>query len=176
MTDAYGKALYSLAREEGQSHRILAEITMLDRCFRAEPDFETLLSAPNIPRQERCAILDRVLGGEVHPYVQNFLKLLTERGAAGQFGGCVRAYRELYNADNGIMPVTVSSAHPLSADQRRRLTDKLSHATGKTIDLTCRTDPTILGGLRLELDGKRLDGTLRRRLEDLGALLRNNPT
>lgn len=175
MTGACGKALYSLAREEGQAQPILVQLLVLERCFRAEPGFAALLSAPNIPKQERCAIVDRVLGREVHPYVRNFLKILTERCAARDFGGCVRVYEDLYNRDNGIQTAAVTSAHPLSAEQRRRLTDALSRATGKSIRLSCRTDPKILGGLRVELDGKQLDGTLRRRLEDLETHLRNDP-
>ena len=55
---AYGEALYSLAQEEGLSQQILQELTVLNASFRQEPAFLRLLSSPNLPKQERCGILD----------------------------------------------------------------------------------------------------------------------
>ena len=63
------------------------------------------------------------------------------------------------------MEATVVSAIPLSDAERRKLLDKLQEKTGKVIRLTEKIDPSILGGLRLDLAGERLDGTVLRRLE-----------
>ena len=73
----YGEALYDLAKSEGLSHRILQELEVLAESFRREPEFLRLLSAPNVSKAERCAVLDASFEGKVHPYVLNFLKLLT---------------------------------------------------------------------------------------------------
>ena len=81
--------------------------------------------------------------------------------------GCVRAYRDRYNADHGIIEVTVVSAVPLNDTSREKLLAKLQEMTGKTVRLTAKVDPSILGGLRLDLNGTRLDGTVQRRLERL---------
>jgi len=62
---------------------------------------------------------------------------------------------------------------PLSDEQRRRLVNKLSEVTGKTVSLQCRVDPECLGGVRLELDGIQVDGTVRHRLNEMHKLLRN---
>ena len=69
--------------------------------------------------------------------------------------------------------MTAVTAAPLSDELRRKLESKLSAVSGKTIDLTCRVDPGILGGVRLDWDGKQLDGTVRRRLDDIRDILRN---
>lgn len=169
----YGGALYELAREEGLSQRILNEITVLTESFCAEPDFIQLLAAPSIPKQERCQVLDSSLRERVHPYVLNFLKILTERGYIRQFSGCCQAYRQRYNRDNGILPVTAVTARPLDGAQQQKLSAKLASVTGKTIDLTCRVDPQALGGVCLDFDGKQVDGTVRRRLDDIRDILKN---
>ena len=176
MTDAanvYGQALYELARDEGLSRRILAELDVLKESFSAEPAFPRLLSTPSVPKQERCQILDNALRGQVHPYVLNFLKILTEKGYIRHFSGCCACFSRQYNIDNGILPVTAVTALPLSDELRRKLTDKLSSVTGKTIELDCRIDPECLGGVRLDFDGKQVDGTVRRRLEDIRGILKN---
>ena len=57
--------------------------------------------------------------------------------------------------------------------QRAKLTDKLSRLTGKTIDLACRVDPSVLGGMRLDYDGKRVDDTVSHRLDAIRNMLRS---
>ena len=176
MTEAattYGQAMYDLAREENLSKQLLDELTALSGSFEGEPEFIRLLSSPNIPKEERVRILDDSFRGKLHPYVLNFLKVLTEKGYMKHFTGCCRVYRQQYNLDNGILPVTAYTAVPLSDELRRKLTAKLSTVTGKTIELDCRIDPETLGGVRLDFDGRQVDGTVRRRLEDIRGLLKN---
>ena len=169
----YGQAMYDLARDEGKSQQILAELSVLDQSLSAEPEFLQLLSSPNIPKEERVQILDDSFRGKIDPYVLNFLKVLTEKGYLRHFSGCCQFYKQQYNKDNGIVPVVAYTAVPLSDELRRKLTAKLSTVTGKTIELDCRIDPETLGGVRLDFDGKQVDGTVRRRLEDIRGLLKN---
>ena len=169
----YGQAMYDLARDEGKSRQILAELSVLDQSLSAEPEFIQLLSSPNIPKEERVQILDSSFRGKIDPYVLNFLKVLTEKGYMRHFSGCCQFYRQCYNKDNGIMPVIAYTAVPLSDELRRKLTAKLSTVTGKTIELDCRIDPETLGGVRLDFDGRQVDGTVRRRLEDIRSILKN---
>ena len=169
----YAQSLYDLAKDEGLDKIILEQLDVLDDSFTREPAFLRLLSAPDIAKQERCGILDESFRGKVQPYVLNFLKILTEKGYIRHFSDCCRAYREQYNQDNGILSVRVVSAVALSAQQRDKLVAKLSQVTGKTISLTCTTDPDCLVGIRLDYDGKRVDGTVQSRLESISKLLKN---
>ena len=169
----YGGALYALARDEGLSAQILEEISALRESFRAEPGFIQLLSTPSIPKEERCRIIDDCFRGKLHPYVLNFLKILTQQGYVRDFAECCQVFRRQYNEDNGILPVTAVTALPLDQAQQRKLAAKLSEVTGKTIDLSCRVDPQTLGGVRLDFDGKQVDGTVRRRLDDIRSILKN---
>ena len=176
MTEApnqYGQALYSLAKDEGLDQQIMEQITVLDAAFRDAPEFLRVLSTPAVPKAQRCQILDDSFRGQVHPYVLNFLKILTERGYIRSFSGCCRVFEESYNRDRGILPVTAVTALPLSDALQDKLKDKLSSVTGKTIDLRCKVDGACLGGVRLDFDGKQVDGTVRRRLEDMRSLLKN---
>ena len=89
------------------------------------------------------------------------------------FADCCKAYREVYNRDHGILEVCAVTAVPLTAQQTEKLTQKLIRVTGKTIDLQNRVDPSCLGGIRLDYDGKRLDDTIANRLASIGALLKS---
>lgn len=160
----YGGSLYELAAEESLTDSILQEFTLAESSCKQEPEYLRLLQTPGIPKQERCGLLDKAFEG-MHPYVVNFLKILCEEDLLGELSGCLDAYRARYDADHGIAEATVTSAVPLSADEREKLLAKLQAKTGKTIRLTEKTDPSVLGGLRLDLAGERLDGTVQRRLE-----------
>ena len=170
---AYGEALYSLARDEGISKLILSELAVLDTSFQQEPGFLRLLGSPNLSKQEHCGILDDSFKGRLHPYVLNFLKILTEKGYISHFRACCASYKNHYNQDNGILPVTAVTAVPLNKDQIRKLTDRLSRLTGKTIELGSRVEPGVLGGMRLDYDGKQLDDTVAHRLSSIRSILEN---
>ena len=169
----YGEALYTLALEEGLTTVIGEELSALEQSFRAEPDFIRLLSTPNLSVQERCNILDDSFRGKVQPYVLNFLKILTEKGYMRHFFDCCKAFEESYNRDNGILPVTAITAVSLNPAQAEKLTDKLCQITGKQVKLHNRVDPNVLGGVRLDYDGKRLDDTVSHRLDAVRGLLKN---
>ena len=100
------------------------------------------------------------------------MKILTENGTIRQLPGCEEAYRRRFNEDNGILEVTAVTAVALQEDLKEKLQAALERRTGKTIHLSTRVDESLLGGVRLETEGLRLDGTVRNRLDELQALLR----
>ena len=171
--NVYGESLYELAKEENLTQEIGGQLKVLQQSFREEPDFVRLLSSPNLTKAERCQILDESFRDKVHPYLLNFLKILTEKGYIRQFSACCAAYGEHYDQDNGILPVTAVTAVPLSAQQAEKLTGKLSQLTGKTVRLANRVEPGVLGGIRLDYSGNRLDDTVEHRLAAVREMLSN---
>ena len=171
--NTYAQALYDLAKDEDLGKTILEELNVLKGVFAENPQYSKLLSAPDIPKQERCGVLDEAFRGKVHPYVLNFMKILTEKGYIRQFPDCCDGYRGFYNEDNGILVVKVQSAVALTQVQVQKLTAKLEATTGKTIDLQCSVDPAQLGGLRLSYSGKLVDGTVKTKLDSIGRMLKN---
>ena len=169
----YAEALYDLAKDEALGTYILEEIKTLDCAFEQEKDFLRLLSTPNLSIEERIAIIDNSFRGKVHAYTLNFLKLITEKGYIRSFHECAVAYRDLYNRDNGILPVKVVTAQPLTSQQALRLKVRLGSITGKVIELIEQVDPACLGGIRLDYDGKRVEDTVAGRLEAVRKTLKN---
>ena len=169
--NVYGESLYELAKEEGLTKLIGDQLAVLQQAFRQEPDFVRLLSSPNLTKTERCQILDDSFRGKVHGYLLNFLKILTEKGYMRYFSDCCDAYTEHYDQDNGILRVDAVSAVELTDAQKDKLMQKLSRITGKEIALRNRIDPAVLGGIRLDYDGQRLDDTVSHRLDAIRNVL-----
>ena len=169
--NVYGESLYELAKEENLAGLIGEQLTAMQQAFRQEPDFIRLLSSPNLTKTERCQILDDSFRGKVHLYLLNFLKILTEKGYMRYFSDCCDAFTQHYDQDNGILRVNAVSAVELTPEQKDKLTQKLSRITGKEIALRTRIDPAVLGGIRLDYDGQRLDDTVSHRLDAIRNVL-----
>jgi len=166
-TSVYGQSLYDLAAEEGLSEEILKQMEAVQAIFKENPNYITLLLEPSIPRRERLGLLEEAFKGQVHPYLQNFLMILLENSLLRGFSACCRTYRESYNKDHGIEEATVTSAVALTEAQVKSLKSKLEAISGKTVILRQKVDSSVLGGLRVEIGGRLLDGTVMGRLADL---------
>lgn len=167
----YGEALYELCSEENCAQEVLGQLDMVGSLFGAEPKYPRLLQDPALPKEERLQMLDEAFRGNVHPYLLNFLKILCEKSAMETLPGCVDRFRSLYNEAHGLLPVTATSAVALTEEQKRALVEKLSGLTGKTILLENRVDESLMGGVKVQYDGKELDGSVAGRLEALRRVL-----
>jgi len=160
----YGEGLYALCAEEHIERDALREVQALKASFRENEDFLRLLGNMTLSKEQRVAIVDDTLRGSVHEYVLNFLKLLVERGAIHEFAECADAYRACYNRDHGVVEAEVTTAQPLNDGQRQKLIEKLQSMTGKEIVIKEKVDPSVLGGVLLQMEGKRYDNTVAHRL------------
>ena len=166
-SEIYGQSLYDLAAEEGLSEEIMDQMEAAKGILSDNPDYVTLLLEPSIPRKERLRLLDEAFEDSIHPYLKNFLKILIERGLLREFGGCYRKYRSSYHKDHGITEAAVTAAVPLSETELSRLKEKLEQLSGKKVLMNFRQDENVLGGIRVELEGRLYDGTVKGRLDDL---------
>lgn len=167
----YGNSLFDLALEEKALAVYMDELTAIRTSVKKEPKILELLDCRSITKEERLRVLDACFKGNVQDYILNFMKILCEKGAIRELTGCIRQFELRYFDACGIVEATATTAQPLSPALQEKLTKKLENVTGKTIKLQCVTDPAVLGGVRLELEGRQLDGTIRRRLDEIAKKL-----
>ncbi len=160
----YGEGLYALCAEEKIDLDVQKELLSLRQIFRENEDFVKLLGNMTLSKEERVAIADAAFTGQVHEYVLNFIKILVERGSIHEFSECVSAYQDCYNRDHQVAVAEVTTARPLSDTQRKLLIARLRQMTGKEIEIKEKIDPSVMGGVLLNMDGKRYDNTVKSRL------------
>ena len=160
----YGEGLYALCAEEHIERDALREVQVLKESFRENGDFIRLLGNLTLPKEQRVAIVDDTLKGSVHEYVLNFLKILVERGAIHEFSECADAYQACYNREHGVVEAEVTTAKPLNERQREQLIQKLQSMSGKEVVIKEKVDASVLGGVLLQMEGKRYDNTVAHRL------------
>ena len=170
----YGRGLYLLAKEEGTVQTMLAEVRGVAAILGAEPDYISLLGNLSLKREARVALIDAAFSGRATPHLVSFLKLLTERGYAAHIMAALAAFEALYREEEGIALAEVTSAAPLTEAERAALKERLDRITGKQCELSVRIDPTLIGGVRVMVEGQLYDGTVsgklarfKRRLKEL---------
>lgn len=169
----YGGALYDLAKSENLTDTLLQNLQLVSRMFSENAGYGRMLANPAISRPDRRQLIDDAWQGTIHPYACNFMKLLCDNGTISQFGDCANEYRRRYNEDHGILCVRAVSAVPMADELAEKLRRKIGRMTGKTVELTVRVDDSVLGGVRLELPGRQLDGTVQHHLDALARKLRS---
>ena len=160
----YGGSLYDLAAEEKLDGQIMEQMIAVRQIFRENPGYLKLLGEPAIPEDERLKMIEEAFGGQAERYLVNFLKLLCERKILREFAGCCEEFIRRYNSAHGIAEAVVTSAVKLSDTQMEALKAKLEKLSGKKVYLVQKTDASVLGGLRVELEGVQLDGTVQSQL------------
>lgn len=167
----YGGSLYDLAAEEQLTEAIKNDMQEIKQIFRDNPDYIRLLSEPSIKKDERTDLIEKAFGDGAQRYLVNFLKILCERNILNEVEGCFDEFTRRYNADHNITIANVTSAFELSDEQKAALKDKLEKTSGKTVELVVKTDPSVVAGIKVELEGKQLDGTVTGRLSDISKKL-----
>ena len=167
----YGGSMYELAAEEQLTDTVMEQMNEIRQLFRDNPDYVKLLGEPSIPKKERTDMIEAAFGAQTERYLVNFLKLLCERNILMEYAGCCEEFTRRYNADHNIAEAVVTSAVTLSGEQMAALKAKLEKISGKTVSLIQKKDPTVLAGLRVELEGKQLDGTVQGRLSGISRKL-----
>jgi len=163
----YTKALFQLAREAGQEEKIGQEIDQFYAAFGGS-ELQGVLTNPAFPMDSRKRILIQVANGlELSVLSIHFLSLLLERDRLAHLPGIVNCYRRLLNEAKGRVEAKLVSAAGLDAALVERLREQLKGISGKEVVLQQETDPSLLGGLLVELAGKVYDGSVRTQLEKM---------
>ncbi len=160
----YGEGLYELARDEELRPMLHEQLLDIMAVLKQEPDFIRLLTSRAVERSNRLRVVDETFGDRVHPYIANFMKLLVQKEHFDAFPLCCEWFHQRYNEDYGIVEASVTSAVALTEEQRAALRVRLSKLSGKQVSLNETVDPAVIGGVRVEMDGRRYDNTIQDRL------------
>ena len=170
MTDIakeYGAALFMLAKESGNVDAVAQSLALVEAAFEAHPDYNILLSLPNVAREERVALIDQAFAASVEDSVLSFLKLMCEENAIRAFSAAKAEFDALVDDDKRVSHAVVTSAVALTDDEKRTLIAKLQARSGRTVQAEYRLDTALLGGMVVELDGTVYDNSLKRQVSRL---------
>lgn len=163
----YAAALFSLALEDGSTGDMLEPLRSFAELLRENPDYYELLSSPALSRSERVALLLKVLPENIPEYAQSFLSLLCENGNIRIIDRCIDEYEKLYRASENISAAQVTSALPLTDNEKELLREKLERKCGHPLIFNYSVDESLIGGVVVSMDDNIIDGSLKHRLHEI---------
>lgn len=164
----YAVALVDAASQEGQVDAALEELSEVEAdVFGRFPRFADMLGSERVPAAERDRILNEVFGGRVSDVVLRFLRVLDRRGRLGLLRPIVAEARTIWDRRNRRIPVSVRSAVPLEEAQIQGLRDRLQGLVSGTPILSLSTDPSLIGGLVVQVGDQTYDASVKSRLAQL---------
>ena len=170
MTDtskSYADALFSLALETNTVFETLMALKEMRNGIYATEGAIDLLASPSIPKDERCAVLEKAFGDVQPEHVMSFIGVLVQHGHIRELDDCLEAYTQLHDEHCRLSTAYVTSAVELTAGEKAALIEKLTRKFQRTIHLECAVDPSLLGGLVVQVDGKVIDGSLKHKLHEI---------
>jgi F-type H+-transporting ATPase subunit delta len=141
------------------------------RAVRGHAGLRDALAEPTVPAEKKREVLREIFEGEVTPEVLATVTLLVDTGNVELLEDVKRVYREISEQERGMVVADVTTAVELSDGLRGSLVDKLRRALGRPVTLRERVDPSIVGGIVINVGGKVLDGSVALQLGEARAAL-----
>jgi F-type H+-transporting ATPase subunit delta len=169
----YASALFDLASETGTVTTVESDLDNLEAALGESAELRALIRNPEISREQ----IGRVMVGlgsamELSELTKHFLGVLAENRRVAELPAMIRAFHAIAAAQRGEVTAEVASAHALSDKQVTALESKLRAREGRTVKLKTRVDPSLLGGLVVTVGSKRIDGSIRTRLNSLAQAMK----
>lgn len=167
LSQTYGNSLYALSKDEGMADEIFSDIKMIVRLFNENPDYLKILNTKFIPKDELLKILNEDFSDRINKYTLNFIKLLCEKHLISHIDECLKAYEILYNKDNKIEIINVTTAKPLDDILEKKIIERMETKTGKKILLKKHIDEKCIGGIIIDMEDVRIDSSVKSQLSKL---------
>ena len=164
---AYARAMFDVARAEGDSRVIGDELFRFARALEGSEELRTALTDPHLPASRRQQIVEDLLGGKARPTTIALVGMAVGTGRARELPAIIDSLVAMSAAESQKAVAEVRSAIELTPDQRDRLATAISSATGKQVEVKVVVDPSVLGGVVTTVGDTVIDGSVRSRLEQL---------
>ena len=166
LAQVYARSLFQVAREQGKLDLLREQLGQFADAVKDNRDLELFFFSPYFSTNEKQAALERMLDG-ADEQLLNFLKLLIENHRMPVIFRIRREYDRLWEQEERLLPVVLTSAVELDEQTIKSLSERIGERTGRTVTLTKRVDPDILGGIVVQVGNSILDASIRNRLEQL---------
>lgn len=167
----YCRAMLDLAESQGAGETLGSELRELTGLMASDPGFAGFVASPLVGEKARERSLETMFRGRASDLLVDSLQILNRKGRLALLPTVAALYDEAHRERHGRAEVRVKTAVPLDADLRAKLIAQVRKTTGKTPELVEEVVPGLLGGLVLRIGDRKIDASVRRRLDGLAEAL-----
>jgi len=161
----YAAAVFSLASEQQVVERVGTDLATIETAIGTNAATQEFFVSPVIARVDKERLLLATFQGRVHDIALHTLLLLVRKRREALLRELVVQYRRLEQQSRGAEPLIVTTAHALPAAELQAMVKRLEAVYRKTFDVTVKHDASLIGGVRITMGDRRIDGSVAGRLE-----------
>ena len=165
LIEGYAQALFAVAQAEGTLEDVEEELYRFAKTLEREGGLREALTDPGLPAERKKAVINEIIGSKASRHMVNLLGFLVDQGRAKELPRIADALARMAAGRSQKVVAEVRTAVPLDEQRRARLTEALSKATGRHVDLKVLVDPSVIAGVVARVGDQVFDGSVRRRLE-----------
>ena len=162
----YARALFQAAQEAGRVDAIAADLAAIAGAMEEVPELRAFMRNPQIDPAGKAEVLAEV-AREADELVRNFVRLAAEKGRAGELPDISAELEALVARAQNRLEVELTTAYELSDAEASSIVQAIEKASGRTVEASRSVDPSLIGGIVLQIGSHRADGSVRGRLERL---------
>jgi F-type H+-transporting ATPase subunit delta len=162
----YARSLFEVAKDQDKLDVVRDQLGAFADALNETRELQVFFFSPYFSTQEKEDGLERAVS-DADPVILNFLKLLIEKHRMPAIFRIRARYDALWEEENRLLPVQITSAVELDETIVKQLGDRISEQTGRTVELSSSVEPDILGGIVVRVGNSVLDASVRNRLEQL---------
>lgn len=162
----YAQALLELAEEAGQLDAIAQEVADLSVLLAGNDDLRRLFDSRAIGTEARGQMIERVFQGKVSVTLYQFLRVVNAKNRLDALPAIFVAFGEKLDDKRGIVKVDAHVATALDAGQADRVAAAVGDSLGgKKVVLNQHIDPSLIGGLKLQIGDEMIDASVATQLK-----------
>jgi len=169
----YAEAIFELADERQQMQTLRAELEQLTRFIKDIPDFQSFLESPALTRRQKTAALLRIFENQFSQLMLDFLKVVAAKDRLNLLTKIRDCFGQLEDKQAGRVKGVLTTAIKLSEMEKNRLTEQVGRALRKNVTLQYQVDPSIIGGMFLNIEDTIMDASVKGSLRQLTKKLRS---
>lgn len=166
----YAQALFKIAKEKKQEKswmNVLEDLSLITQ----NSAFQDILNNPKINSQDIISVLKSLLKKDFNAEVVNLIEVLVENNRLLALTEIYSIFRELVLEDQKRSDAIIESAYDMSKAEIEEFEHILSKKFGKTITATVNVNPELIAGIKVTINDKVIDGSVKGRLDNLAAQL-----
>lgn len=168
VTSRYANALLDLAADNKAIDQIEADMKDLGAMLEDSSELRDMVRDPRISKSvQKDTVASLVKNAKFHKLTGNFLNVLIENGRLNVVDSIIKTFHKQLAKMRGQSVAHVKVAQDLNDKHRKELEAALSKASGNTVTLEVKVDPSLLGGMVVTLDSRMIDDSVAGKLERL---------
>ncbi len=167
----YATAIFQLASEANAVEQVGKELRILSDAIDDNASALNFFLSPVVDRKEKERTLVAAFDGKAHPVALHTMLLLVRKRREALLREIVAEYAALEMAARGVNALTITSAKPLESGELRDIVSQLENIYGKKFEVTQIVQPDLIGGLRILMGDRRVDGSVEGRFQELARTL-----